>query len=116
MSWTNFLPQNKSSLFKESFRARLAQSVERWTFNPTVVGSSPTSGVAFDLLSKFLVSTTSGDYTTQTMELTAEFTRRFGEQTPIWFIGSLDEAAKEAYGAQTKTIDRKMLGLRLKHS
>jgi len=58
-----------------------------------------------------LVSTTSGDYTTQTMELTAEFTRRFGEQTPIWFIGSLDEAAKEAYGAQTKTIDRKMLAI-----
>ena len=28
-------------------RARLAQSVERWTFNPTVVGSSPTSGVIF---------------------------------------------------------------------
>ena len=28
-------------------RARLAQSVERWTFNPTVVGSSPTSGVSF---------------------------------------------------------------------
>ena len=27
------------------YRARLAQSVERWTFNPTVVGSSPTSGV-----------------------------------------------------------------------
>ena len=47
------------------------------------------------------------------MELTAEFTRRFGEQTPIWFIGSLDEAAKEAYGAQTKTIDRKMLGFRI---
>ena len=30
-------------------QARLAQSVERWTFNPTVVGSSPTSGVSFEL-------------------------------------------------------------------
>ena len=29
-------------------RARLAQSVERWTFNPTVVGSSPTSGERFE--------------------------------------------------------------------
>ena len=25
--------------------ARLAQSVDRWTLNPTVVGSSPTLGV-----------------------------------------------------------------------
>ena len=44
------------------------------------------------------------------MELVTEFQRRFGEQTPIWFIGSLDDAAKEAYGAKTKTNDRKMLG------
>jgi len=58
-----------------------------------------------------LVSTTSGDYSAQTLELTTEFTRRFGEQTPIWFIGSLDEAAKEAYGANTKTADRKMLAI-----
>ena len=28
-------------------QARLAQSVERWTLNPTVVGSSPTLGVHF---------------------------------------------------------------------
>ena len=28
-------------------RARLAQSVERWTLNPTVVGSSPTLGAPF---------------------------------------------------------------------
>ena len=28
-------------------RARLAQSVERWTLNPTVVGSSPTLGATF---------------------------------------------------------------------
>ena len=28
-------------------QARLAQSVERWTFNPTVKGSSPLSGVIF---------------------------------------------------------------------
>ena len=27
--------------------ARLAQSVERWTFNPTVKGSSPLSGEKF---------------------------------------------------------------------
>ena len=27
--------------------ARLAQSVERWTLNPTVVGSSPTLGECF---------------------------------------------------------------------
>ena len=32
--------------------ARLAQSVERWTLNPTVVGSSPTLGVPFDRYSK----------------------------------------------------------------
>ena len=31
----------------DSFSARLAQSVERWTLNPTVVGSSPTLGVYF---------------------------------------------------------------------
>ena len=30
-------------------QARLAQSVERWTLNPTVVGSSPTLGVCFPL-------------------------------------------------------------------
>ena len=35
---------------REAFRARLAQSVERWTFNPTAVGSSPTSGAPFFLL------------------------------------------------------------------
>jgi hypothetical protein len=32
---------------KSVARARLAQSVERWTFNPTAVGSSPTSGAPF---------------------------------------------------------------------
>ena len=30
-----------------SIHARLAQSVERWTLNPTVVGSSPTLGEYF---------------------------------------------------------------------
>ena len=30
--------------------ARLAQSVERWTLNPTVVGSSPTLGDYFSFL------------------------------------------------------------------
>jgi hypothetical protein len=29
------------------FIARVAQLVERWTFNPTVQGSSPCSGVYF---------------------------------------------------------------------
>ena len=29
--------------------ARLAQSVERWTFNPTVRGSNPLSGVYFSV-------------------------------------------------------------------
>ena len=33
--------------------ARLAQSVERWTLNPTVVGSSPTLGVIFIFRGKF---------------------------------------------------------------
>ena len=32
-------------------RAWLAQSVERWTFNPTVAGSSPASGLTFFLAS-----------------------------------------------------------------
>ena len=32
--------------------AWLAQSVERWTFNPTVAGSSPASGLTF-FISKF---------------------------------------------------------------
>ena len=31
-------------------RAWLAQSVERWTFNPTVAGSSPASGLTFIFL------------------------------------------------------------------
>ena len=31
-------------------RAWLAQSVERWTFNPTVAGSSPASGLTLLLL------------------------------------------------------------------
>ena len=30
-----------------NYHARLAQSVERWTLNPTVVGSSPTLGECF---------------------------------------------------------------------
>ena len=32
---------------RDDLNARLAQSVERWTLNPTVVGSSPTLGVPF---------------------------------------------------------------------
>ena len=31
--------------------ARLAQSVERWTLNPTVVGSSPTLGAVLQVMS-----------------------------------------------------------------
>ena len=34
-------------------QARLAQSVERWTLNPTVVGSSPTLGLVFILYNYF---------------------------------------------------------------
>ena len=33
--------------FESRIHARLAQSVERWTLNPTVVGSSPTLGECF---------------------------------------------------------------------
>ena len=38
-------------------RAWLAQSVERWTFNPTVAGSSPASGLTFfiDMKNRALV-------------------------------------------------------------
>ena len=36
------------SFYRRQFpRAWLAQSVERWTFNPTVAGSSPASGLTF---------------------------------------------------------------------
>ena len=45
------LPSKRLKIFKYSrfkvISARLAQSVERWTLNPTVVGSSPTLGVDF---------------------------------------------------------------------
>ena len=34
-------------MIKGWIHARLAQSVERWTLNPTVVGSSPTLGEYF---------------------------------------------------------------------
>ena len=34
-------------LWRQHFEAWLAQSVERWTLNPTVVGSSPTLGYLF---------------------------------------------------------------------
>ena len=44
------------------------------------------------------------------MQFMEEFQRRFGEQTPIWFIGTMEDAAKEAYGAHNKVIERKMLG------
>ena len=43
------------ALTEEFQRAWLAQSVERWTFNPTVAGSSPASGlIFFDVLNLFL--------------------------------------------------------------
>lgn len=58
-----------------------------------------------------LLTSTTGDYQQATLELVTEFQRRFGEQTPIWFIGSLDDAAREAYGTNTKTNDRKMLAI-----
>ena len=44
------------SKFISAVRARLAQSVERWTFNPTVVGSSPTLGSIFYLTLYRIVS------------------------------------------------------------
>ena len=37
----------KCEEISEPYHARLAQSVERWTLNPTVVGSSPTLGEMF---------------------------------------------------------------------
>ena len=43
----NFGTFLKLQIRMRASRARLAQSVERWTFNPTVVGSSPTSGASF---------------------------------------------------------------------
>ena len=58
----------------------------------------------------FSVTDTSGDYSLGTMQFMEEFQRRFGEQTPIWFIGTMEDAAKEAYGAHNKVIERKMLG------
>ena len=36
-------------VINKGIHARLAQSVERWTLNPTVVGSSPTLGGYFYL-------------------------------------------------------------------
>ena len=44
------------------------------------------------------------------MQFMQEFQIRFGEQTPIWYIGTMEDAAKEAYGTATKAMDRKMLG------
>ena len=46
-----------------------------------------------------------------TMQFMQEFQLRFGEQTPIWYIGTMEDAAKEAYGSATKAMERKMLGL-----
>ena len=45
------------------------------------------------------------------MQFMQEFQLRFGEQTPIWYIGTMEDAAKEAYGSATKAMERKMLGL-----
>ena len=42
--------------------ARLAQSVERWTLNPTVVGSSPTLGVILCVLIIFMARTFSTNH------------------------------------------------------
>ena len=49
------------------------------------------------------------------MQFLEEFQRRFGEQSPIWFIGTIEDAAKEAYGAHTKAMERKMLGKLIKY-
>ena len=53
---------------------------------------------------------TSGNYQVGTMQFMQGFQSRFGESTPIWYIGTIEEAAKEAYGAQSKASERKMLG------
>ena len=39
-----------------------------------------------------------------------EFQMRFGAETPCWFIGTMEEAAKEAYGSEKKAMERRMLG------
>ena len=39
-------------MWQASFRAPLAQSVERWTFNPTVKGSSPLWGEKYTSFKK----------------------------------------------------------------
>ena len=58
----------------------------------------------------YSVTDYSGDYSVGTMQFMQEFQIRFGEQTPIWFIGTMEDAAKEAYGTATKAMERKMLG------
>jgi hypothetical protein len=49
MSSTKTIDASSSKIAKNGkfFIARVAQLVERWTFNPTVQGSSPCSGVGF---------------------------------------------------------------------
>ena len=47
------LKQNWMVIRRWSVGAWLAQSVERWTFNPTVAGSSPASGSFFKKFLKF---------------------------------------------------------------
>ena len=39
-------------MWQDSFRAPLVQSVERWTFNPTVKGSSPLWGEKYTFFKK----------------------------------------------------------------
>ena len=63
-----------------------------------------------DYLYLRLVTDTSGDFQIGTMQFLQEFQSRFGDRTPIWFIGTIEEAAKEAYGSQSKAAERKMLG------
>jgi len=58
-----------------------------------------------------LITDYSGDYSVGTMQFMQEFQLRFGEQTPIWYIGTMEDAAKEAYGSATKAMERKMLAV-----
>ena len=50
------LPRDLIINLRDDLNARLAQSVERWTLNPTVVGSSPTLGVYFVFMDPMTVS------------------------------------------------------------
>jgi len=58
-----------------------------------------------------LVTDYSGDYNIGTEQFMQEFQMRFGAETPCWFIGTMEEAAKEAYGSEKKAMERRMLAV-----